>query len=64
MHPTTGAYKLVAGAALTAVRGKSIPEPSAVFGMLALGVMGAAGVMTRKLTSADRFVGAEPSRIK
>lgn len=64
VHPTTGAYKLVADAALTAVRSKTIPEPSAVLGMLALGVMGATGVMKRKLTSADRFVGAEPSRIK
>ncbi|MBW4611641.1 MAG: SGNH/GDSL hydrolase family protein [Hassallia sp. WJT32-NPBG1] len=64
VHPSSRAHNLIAQAALTAVRGKTIPEPSAVLGMLALGALGVAGVRKRKLTSASRVVGAEPSRMR
>ena len=64
VHPSSRAHNLIAQAALTAVRGKTIPEPSAVLGMLALGALGVAGMRKRKLTSASRVVGAEPSRIR
>ncbi|MBH8552489.1 SGNH/GDSL hydrolase family protein [Nostocaceae cyanobacterium CENA357] len=43
VHPTTGAHRLIADAALAA-----IPEPSAVLGMLALGALGAGSVLKRQ----------------
>ncbi len=43
VHPTTGAHRLIADAALAA-----IPEPSSVLGMLALGALGAVGVLKRQ----------------
>jgi phospholipase/lecithinase/hemolysin len=64
IHPTTRAHSFIAETALAAVGNKSIPEPSAVLGMLAFGVLGAAKVRQRKLTSAERVVGAEPSRMR
>ena len=64
IHPTTRVHSLIAETALAAVGGKTIPEPSAVLGMLTLGALGAAGVRKRKLTSASRVVEAEPSRIR
>lgn len=64
IHPSSRAHNLIAQAALTAVRGKTIPEPSAALGMLALGALGAAGVLKRKLTPAGRVVEAEPSRMR
>ena len=64
VHPSSRAHNLIAQAALTAVNGKTIPEPSAVLGMLALGALGAAGMRKRKLTSASQVVEAEPSRMR
>lgn len=64
VHPSSRAHNLIAQAALTAVKGKTIPEPSAVLGMLALGALGAVGVRKRKLTSPSRVVGAAPSRMR
>lgn len=48
VHPTTRAHSLVADAALLALEPKSVPEPGAVLGMLALGALGAAGVLRRQ----------------
>ncbi|MGI8504615.1 MAG: SGNH/GDSL hydrolase family protein [Hassallia sp.] len=62
VHPSSRAHNLIAQAALAAVNGKTIPEPSAALGMLALGALGAVGVLKRKVTSANRVVEAEPSR--
>lgn len=64
VHPSSRAHNLIAQAALAAVNGKTIPEPSAALGMLALGALGAAGVLKRKVTSANRVVQAEPSKIR
>ncbi len=64
IHPTTRAHSFIAETALAAVGGKSIPEPSAVLGMLALGALGAAGMRKRKLTPAGQVVEAEPSRMR
>lgn len=58
VHPSSRAHNLIAKAALAAVNGKTIPEPSAALGMLALGALGAAGVLKRKVTSANREVSA------
>jgi phospholipase/lecithinase/hemolysin len=58
VHPSSRTHKLIAKAALAAVNGKTIPEPSAALGMLALGALGAAGVLKRKVTSANREVSA------
>jgi phospholipase/lecithinase/hemolysin len=62
VHPSSRAQKLIAQAALAAVNGKTIPEPSAALGMLALGALGAVGVRKRKATSANRVVKAKRSR--
>ncbi|MBH8565412.1 SGNH/GDSL hydrolase family protein [Nostoc sp. CENA67] len=43
IHPTARAHKIFAGAALAA-----IPEPSPALGMIALGALGAAGVLKRR----------------
>lgn len=43
VHPTTYTHKIVAGAALA-----TVPEPSAALGMLALGALGATGLLKRK----------------
>ena len=64
LHPTTNVHRLIAETALAAVEGKSIPEPSAALGILALGALGAAGVRQRKLTSTSGVVEAKPSRIR
>lgn len=64
VHPSSRTHNLIAQAALTAVRGKTIPEPSAVLGMLTLGALGASGVRKRKLTSVTGVVEAEPSRMR
>ncbi|MBW4568851.1 MAG: SGNH/GDSL hydrolase family protein [Tolypothrix carrinoi HA7290-LM1] len=64
VHPSSRTHNLIAKAALAAVNGKTIPEPSAALGMLALGALGAAGVLKRKVTSANRVVEAEPSKIR
>jgi len=58
VHPSSRTHNLIAQAALAAVNGKTIPEPSAALGMLALGALGAAGVLKRKSTSANRVVEA------
>lgn len=58
VHPSSRAHNLIAQAALAAVNGKTIPEPSAALGMLALGALGAGGVLKRKVTSANREVSA------
>jgi phospholipase/lecithinase/hemolysin len=58
VHPSSRTHNLIAQAALAAVNGKTIPEPSAALGMLALGALGAAGVLKRKSTSANRVVSA------
>lgn len=47
VHPTTGGYKLVADAALSAIQAKSVPESSTVLGILAFGAMGAVGFLKR-----------------
>ncbi|MBD2607902.1 SGNH/GDSL hydrolase family protein [Scytonema hofmannii FACHB-248] len=62
VHPSSRAQNLIAQAALAAINGKTIPEPSAALGMLALGALGAAKVRKRKVTSRNRVVEAEPSR--
>ncbi|MBD0303481.1 MAG: SGNH/GDSL hydrolase family protein [Tolypothrix sp. T3-bin4] len=64
VHPSSRAHNLIAQAALTAVRGKTIPEPSAVLGMLALGALGAAAMRKRKLTPGGRVVGVALSRMR
>ncbi|NEU74403.1 PEP-CTERM domain protein [Hassallia byssoidea VB512170] len=64
VHPSSRTHNLIAQAALAAVNGKTIPEPSAALGMLALGALGAAGVLKQKVTSANRVVEAEPSKIR
>ncbi|WGV26375.1 SGNH/GDSL hydrolase family protein [Halotia branconii] len=63
IHPTARAHSIVANAALAA-----IPEPSAVLGMLALGALGAAGVLKRQhkkstFTPISRVLAAQSSRI-
>ena len=64
VHPTTNVHRLIAETALASVGGKTIPEPSAVLGMLALGALGAAGVLKQKVTSVNREVSAEPFKIR
>lgn len=64
IHPTTSTHKIVAGAALVA-----IPEPTPALGMLALGALGATGLLKRKqkkssLTPASRVLAAQSSHIK
>ncbi|KAF3886353.1 MULTISPECIES: SGNH/GDSL hydrolase family protein [Nostocales] len=44
VHPTTNAHKLVAEAALAAIRAKSVPESSTTFGLLTFGALGAAAM--------------------
>jgi len=62
IHPSSRAHNLIAQAALAAVNGKTIPEPSAALGILALGALGAVGVRKRKVTSANRVVEAKRSK--
>ncbi len=62
IHPTTRAHSIVANAALAA-----IPEPSSVLGMLALGALGAAGVLKRQqkkstFTPISRVLDVQSSR--
>lgn len=38
LHPTTGVHKILGEAAFSALEAKSVPEPSTVLGMLAIGV--------------------------
>ncbi|GAX42851.1 GDSL family lipase [Tolypothrix sp. NIES-4075] len=58
VHPSSRTHNLIAKAALAAVNGKTIPEPSAALGILALGALGAAKVLKRKSTSINRVVEA------
>jgi phospholipase/lecithinase/hemolysin len=62
IHPSSRVHNLIAQAALAAVNGKTIPEPSAALGILALGALSAVGVRKRKVTSANRVVKAERSK--
>ena len=48
VHPTTNVHRLVADAAFLALEPQSVPEPGSVLGMLALGALGAAGVLKRQ----------------
>ncbi|MEH2286656.1 SGNH/GDSL hydrolase family protein [Nostoc sp.] len=66
VHPTTGAHKLVADAALAAIEAKSVPEPAINLGILAVGTFGAVGVLKRQqkrsaLMTADRVFDAQLS---
>lgn len=47
-HPTERAHSLLADAAISAIEPKSVPEPGAGLGMLALGALSAAGVLKRQ----------------
>ncbi|MDB9321998.1 MULTISPECIES: SGNH/GDSL hydrolase family protein [Cyanophyceae] len=47
-HPTSPAHSLVADAAFLALEPQSVPEPGSILGMLALGALGAAGVLKRQ----------------
>jgi phospholipase/lecithinase/hemolysin len=48
VHPTTNAHKLVAQTVLTAIKAKSVPESSAVVGMLVFSALCAVGMLKRK----------------
>ncbi len=48
VHPTTNAHKLVAETVLAAIRAKSVPESSTVFGLLGLSALGAAAMLKRR----------------
>ncbi|MEH2284096.1 MAG: SGNH/GDSL hydrolase family protein [Nostoc sp.] len=48
VHPTTAAHRLIAESALSALKAASVPEPSAVLGILAFGALGAVLVSQRK----------------
>ncbi|AFZ57981.1 SGNH/GDSL hydrolase family protein [Anabaena cylindrica FACHB-243] len=63
LHPTTYMHSIVARGAEESL--KEIPEPSATLGMLALGALGATGVMKRKqkaLNSINRVLAGQSSR--
>ena len=48
IHATTRTNRLIADAALVTLHPQSVPEPGAAWGMLALGALGAAGVLKRQ----------------
>ncbi len=67
VHPTTGAQKIVAETVLSAIKTKSVPEPTSALGILALGGLGVAGVLKRKqkqsdITPTGRVVGSQSYR--
>ncbi|OUL17788.1 hypothetical protein BV378_37800 [Nostoc sp. RF31YmG] len=69
IHPTTRAHQLLADAAFSAIKAKSVPEPSTALGTLAIGAWGAAAVLKRKrkqtlLTTAGQVPGGQSTRIK
>ncbi len=69
IHPTSRAHQLVADAAFSAIKAKSVPEPSTALGTLAIGAWGAAAVLKRKrkkllLTTASRVPAGQPIHIK
>jgi phospholipase/lecithinase/hemolysin len=51
IHPTTEGHRLIAKAALSAIKPKSVPEPSTVLGTLAIAACGATAMRKRKLSS-------------
>lgn len=65
LHPTSNAHRLIADAALSAISAKSVPESSAAWGLLGLGVLGVTGAIKRKqkaFNSANLVLAAQSSR--
>ncbi|MBW4479008.1 MAG: SGNH/GDSL hydrolase family protein [Tolypothrix brevis GSE-NOS-MK-07-07A] len=58
IHSSSRFQNLIAQTALAAVNGKTIPEPSAALGMLALGALSAVGMLKRKVKSTSGVVEA------
>jgi phospholipase/lecithinase/hemolysin len=64
VHPNTRIHQVIAQRTLAAVEGKSVPEPSYLLGILALGSWGAVGLLKRqrtKLTSVTQASVAQSS---
>jgi phospholipase/lecithinase/hemolysin len=55
IHPTAGGHRLIADAAFNAIEDnhKSVPEPSAGLGILALGALGAGSMLKRQVKKAS-----------
>ncbi len=67
VHPTTNAQKLVADTAFSAIEAQSVPESSTALGILAIGTLGATGLLKRKqksLVNAQKSHGINVSRPK
>jgi phospholipase/lecithinase/hemolysin len=68
-HPTTATHRFIADTALAAIRAEQVPEPSVSLGLLALGAVGAAGVLKRQqkklaMTTSDPVFNLQSSRAK
>ncbi|AFY44612.1 SGNH/GDSL hydrolase family protein [Nostoc sp. PCC 7107] len=68
-HPTTTAHRFIAETALAAIQTQQVPESSTTFGLLALGAVGAAGILKRQhqksaFNPKNRVLAAQSSRIK
>ncbi len=48
VHPSSATHRLLADATLSAIKHETVPEPSTVLSILAIGVMGTGGVLKRK----------------
>ncbi|MEO1761261.1 MAG: SGNH/GDSL hydrolase family protein [Cyanobacteria bacterium J06629_18] len=47
-HPTSKSHRLVADATLSAIKHKTVPEPSTIFSILAIGAISTVGLLKRK----------------
>ncbi len=50
VHPSSKSHRLVADATLSAIKHETVPEPSTILSMLAIGAIGTVGVLKRKRT--------------
>lgn len=69
IHPTSRAHQIVADAAFSAIKAKSVSEPSTTLGTLAISAWGAAAVLKRQrkkllVTTASRVPGGQSIRTK
>ncbi|MBV6627163.1 MAG: SGNH/GDSL hydrolase family protein [Rivularia sp. (in: Bacteria)] len=54
VHPSSKSHRLVADATLNAIKHETVPEPSSVFSILAIGTVGTIGVLKRKRKKISR----------
>jgi phospholipase/lecithinase/hemolysin len=55
VHPTSKTHRLVADVTLSAIKHETVPEPSTVLSTLAIGAVGALGVLKRKRKKLSRI---------